>query len=187
MSGLTKPKGPLTGAVVNLGSAALGLVDPTVELTQPGGPFDYGEAILTDGAGGYTIAPTLRPYFRSFRIPDQVPLGGIINCEYQGVLTTVAGAINPLVTNLIAITVVVGTAAIAAGTSYTVEIVRDPATAPTVIGTLVIDDGDGRSTFRRDLSVGIPAGVEIGARITQTAGASPSTFSEGIIDIELEG
>jgi len=186
MSGLYKPKGELAGTAVDPGGSGSGLIDPTVEITQPGGPFGYGDAILTDGAGGYTIASTLRPYLFSFKIPAQVGIGGTVDCEHGGVVTTSAGLVIPLGTNLIAITVSVDVAVQAAHT-YDIEIVRDPTGAPVVIGTLELDSADGRKTFRRDLSVGLAAGVELGARITQTAGTLASAFSEGLIGIELEG
>jgi hypothetical protein len=163
----------------------LGLVDPTVEIMQPGGPFPYGEAILTDGAGGYTIAPTLRPYLFSFKIPSGTGVGDTVDCEFNGIATSTVGLVLPLKTNLIAITVVVD-AIVRKGCSYVVEILQDPVDNPTVVETLKLTVKDGRKTFRRDLSVELKAGVELAARIRQTTGKTASAFSGGHVGVELE-
>jgi len=181
MSGLHKPSVTKTTVVIGGG----GLVDPTVEITQPGGPYGYGEAILTDGGGSYTIAPTLRPYFISFCVPTQVGVGASVDCEHQGVPTSLVGFPVPLATNLIAIAISVD-AAVQDGHAYDVEILLDPAGAAEVIGSLGIDADDKNSTFRRDLSVKLDAGAELGARVAQTKGWQASAFSVGIITIELE-
>jgi hypothetical protein len=186
MSGLFKPKGELTGTAVDPAGGGAGLVDPLTEITQPGGPFPFGDAILADGAGSYTITSTLRPYFISFRIPSQVGIGATVDCEHQGVVTTTSGFITTLATSLIGISVSVD-AAIQASHTYDIEIIRDPTGTPVVVGTLEIDSVDGRTTFRRDLSVAVTAGTELGARITQTAGTLASVFVAGLISIELEG
>lgn len=182
MSGVSRPG--TTRVVVS--GVAPGLVDPTVDLTQPNGPFPYGEAILTDGAGSYTIAPTFRPYFIGFRIPEQVTVGGVIDCEHQGVVTTTSGPVVTLHTNLIGISVSVS-AVVRVGHVYEIEIVRDPTGTPVVVAALTIDAEDGRTAFRRDLNVGLPAGVELGARVSQTSGKLDSAFVEGLIIAELEG
>ena len=163
---------------------ALGMVDPTVEITQPGGPFPYGEAILTDGGGGYTIAATLRPYLYDLRVPSQVGREHI-DCEFNGVSTSTVGVILPLTTNLIAITVVVDVA-VRKDASYVVEVVEDSVADPKVIATLVLDASDVRKAFRRDLSVEIKAGSELGVRVRQITGERPSVFSIGRVGIELE-
>ena len=174
MSGLFKPTGSSPGGVGDPASAGGVIVDPTVEITQPGGPFPVGHAILADGLGGYSIASTLRPYFLGFKLPAQVPLSSSVFCEYQSVATDSAGVIIPLATNLIAISVSVD-AAVAASTSYDVEILSDPAGSPSVIASLSLDATE-RTDFRRDLSVAISAGTELGARFTQTTGSAGSLF-----------
>lgn len=185
MSFLSKPVvSEVVGTAVDAGGAGGGLVDPTLEITQPGGPFPFGHGILADGAGSYTLAATLRPYFISFTLPAQVGIGATVDCEHQGVVTSTSGFIVPFAANLIAITISVDTAAQAAHT-YDIEIVRDPTGTPVVVGTLTLDPGE-RTDFRRDLSVAIAAGVELGARVIQTAGTLASVFSTGIIVAELE-
>jgi len=181
MSGI-RSKSTKTKTTIVVGGG--GLVDPTVEITQPGGPYNYGEAILTDGAGGYTIAPTLRPYFVSFRIPSCVKTGGYVDCEHQGVITSTAGFVLTLPTNLIAISVSVDLVA-ETDHAYIIEIVKDPTGDSVVVGSLVLEPKE-RYAFRRDLSVELDAGDEIGARVVHGLGARDSTFSTGIIVAEFE-
>jgi len=182
MSGLFKS--PKTKVVVS--GAAPGLVDPTVDLTQPGGPFVYGEGILTDGGGGFTIAPTLRPYFVSFRIPSRVRSRGTVACEHQGVDTSIAGFVTTLSVNLIAISVSLD-AEVPVGHSYIVEIMKKSSGKARVLASLKLEPSDERQVFRRDLSEPISAGAEIGARVVHLAGQVESAFSTGIVVIELEG
>jgi len=159
-----------------------GMVDPTVEIIQPGGPFPYGDVILTDGAGGYTIAPTLRPYFVSFRIPSKIEAGESVDCEHQGVSTAVVGFPVPLPLNLIAISVALDLP-IDQGAVYHVEILRD---LTDVIGRLRITPADKKCAVRRDLSVPVQEGSELSARVVHTSGKRLSTFSTGIVVVELE-
>lgn len=183
MSFLQKPGSSITGTAVDPASPAGVIIDPLTEITQPGGPYPYGNAILTDGAGNYTIAPTLRPYIFGFTLVGGVPGGGLRFLDYQNTATSSAGLVLPFATNLIGITVAVDAVAV---NSYDIEILRDPtAAAPVVLGTLALDTGE-RTDFRRDLSVAIPAGAEIGARMVLSAGAGASTFLAGIISVELE-
>ena len=184
MSGLFKPTGASPGGVGDPTSAGGVIVDPTVEITQPGGPFPSGHAILADGLGGYTIDSTLRPYFLSFNLPGQVGIGGTVFCEHQNVDTSSAGVIIPLASNLIAISVSVDTA-VAAATDDAIEVLSDPAGAPSVLASISLDTGE-RTDFRRDLSVAVIAGTELGVRFVQTTGAAPSLFVTGIVNIELE-
>ena len=158
------------------------MVDPTVEIIQPGGPFPYGDAILTDGAGSYTIAPTLRPYFVSFKVPSKIEAEGLVDCEHQGVSTAVVGFPVPLSLNLIAISVVLD-APVGKGAVYHVEILRD---LTEVIGRLKITPADKRRAVRRDLSVSVQEGAELSARVVHTSGKRISTFSTGLVVIELE-
>jgi len=170
---------------VDVGGAGGGPVDPTIEITQPGGPFPFGHGILADGAGGYLLAPTLRPYFLGFSLPAQVGVGGTVACEHQGVDTSISGVVVPFACSLIGISVAVDEA-VQPAHSYAIEIVSDPTSTPTVLGTLLLNTTDERTDFRRDLSVAISAGLEIGARFIQTAGDSSSAFTTGIVNIELE-
>jgi len=160
------------------------LVDPTLEVTQPGGPFPVGDAILTDGLGGYFIGPTFRPYLLSFSLPAGIDAGGTVNCEHQGVNTSVAGIVIPFATSLIAITVSVDTA-VKVAHAYDIEIVSNPAGKPVVLATLSLQPQK-RTHFQRNLSVAVEAGTELGARITQTSGTLASAFSTGLVSIELE-
>jgi len=158
------------------------MVDPTVEIIQPGGPFDYGEAILTDGGGGYTIAPTLRPYFVGFKIPSGVGVDEMVDCEHQGVSTALVGFPVPLTVNLIAIAVSLDMS-VRKGSSYRIEILRDLAE---VVGVLKITSTDKRRAFRRDLSAPVQEGSELSARIVHVSGKRASTFSTGTVVVELE-
>jgi hypothetical protein len=157
------------------------MVDPTVELTQPGGPYLYGEVILTDGAGSYTIAPTLRPYFVSFKIPSVVGTRETVDCEHQGVNTAVVGFPVTLSLNLIGIAVALNKP-LRVKDVYRIEIVRDLAE---VVAVLEIS-GRERRFHVRNLSESIPAGAELSCRITNEKGSKPSTFSLGLITVELE-
>jgi hypothetical protein len=183
MSFLQKPGSSITGTAVDPASPAGVIIDPLLELTQPGGPFPYGHAILTDGGGNYVIAPTLRPYIVGFTIVGGVPGGGLRFLDYQNVATLSAGFVLPFAANLMGISVAVDTVAV---NSYNIEILRNPTVAaPIVLGTLSLDTGE-RTDFRRDLSVAIPAGAEIGARMVLSAGAGASAFLSGVVSVELE-
>lgn len=182
MSFLQKPGGGIAGTAVDPVGPGSVLIDPTLEITQPGGPFPYGYSILTDGAGAYVIAPTLRPYILGFSVAGGVPDGGTRYMDYQNVATSFVGVVLPLATNLIAITVAVD---VIDANTYDVEIVSDPTGAPVVLGTLTLDPGE-RTDYRRDLSVAIPAGTELGARLVRTVGAGASAFGAVAVSIELE-
>lgn len=55
MSGVSRrPKKPIAPDLFSSGI----LVDPLTELMQPGGPFPPGYVLLTDGMGGFIIAPS---------------------------------------------------------------------------------------------------------------------------------
>jgi hypothetical protein len=57
MSGLFKPIDGIAGTAVDpIGPSGV-LIDPITELTQPGGPYPAGYTLLTDGLGGWIIAP----------------------------------------------------------------------------------------------------------------------------------
>jgi hypothetical protein len=60
---------------------------------------------------------------------------------------------------------------------YTVEMLSDPTgkqgSGPTVIGTLVLA-ATNRNAWRRDLSVAIAAGAELGVRVVRTSGSGAS-------------
>jgi hypothetical protein len=160
------------------------MVDPTVELTQPGGPFDYGEALLTDGRGGYTIAPSLRPYFLGYAIPRQLEQGEALACEHHGVDSTVAGFVVTLTLNLIGVSLNLNKS-IRRGAAYQVEVLVGCSGKMRCIAKLDIERG--ATTFRRDLSEEIKAGQALGVRIRQTKGTKQSVFTGGLVGLELEG
>lgn len=56
MSSLSRPVTGIAGTAVDPASDGGVIIDPTSELTQPGGPFPAGYTIQADGAGGYVIA-----------------------------------------------------------------------------------------------------------------------------------
>jgi hypothetical protein len=185
MSGLNRTT-PTDPGPVRQHTRIEGLIDPTVELTQPGGPFPYGEALLTDGAGGYTIAPTLRPYLITFRYSKSTGIapGTAAYCDHQGVLTDLLGIPIPFAANIIGVGVALSHPTEAAQT-FLVEIFQIMDHANVVFATLEIGSNVRRS-FRRDLSVALASGAELGARIRHTAGAG-SSFTKGIVSVELEG
>ena len=162
MSGLSRNKPP---EVVRPTGPTPGLVDPTVELTQPG-TYPYGDTLLTDGAGGWTIGPSFRPYYISFSIPDPVPKKGTVVCWHQGVSCANAGPVVMSSVNLIGISVSLGTT-IKPKRAYRVEIFRQHEKLE-VLGVLEILKGD--RGFRRDLSVEVEEGSRLGARIIQVTG-----------------
>jgi hypothetical protein len=164
----------------------LGLVDPTVEIMQPGGPYDYGFALLTDGAGSYTLAPTLRPYFLTFRLPRGVGVDESVSLHHHGVDTGRCGVPIPTTVNLIAISVAVDVK-IRVGSAYVVEVFERKGDELKVIGTLEFATKDKRSALRRDLSEQINAGGELGVRIVHAKGRRAATFQEGLVTLELEG
>jgi hypothetical protein len=179
--GLIKRQGPRAGDRSTAGGI---IVDPIIELTQPGGPFPMGHALLTDGLGGYMLDSTLRPYLLSFGLNNRVPANGSTNCSYQGVDTSKVGLVIPFESNLIAISIAINIE-LSAKDSYTVEIFGRRGNAGKTLGQLVLVPGN-RTAFRRDLSVEIPAGTELGARVIHTMGNSDSVFTSGLISIELE-
>lgn len=164
-----------------------GLVDPTVELSQPGGPFPYGEALLTDGAGSYTIGPTLRPYLLTFRFsnPTGVALTGCGYCDHQGVLTDLLGVPLPFAANIIGIGVSLSHET-KKGQGALVEVFRIMEHANVVVAVLSVEQ-EMRSAFRRDLSVDLPAGAELGVRLRHVAGEQVLPFTKAIVSVELEG
>ena len=186
MSGLYKPNpggSGIDGTVADPVGPGGVIVDPLTEITQPGGPFPVGHAILADGLGGYSLAATLRPYDLGFALPGSIPGGGSRFCDFQGVATSLAGYVVTLATNIIGISVAVNVAAV---NTYAVQILLSPtAAAPVVLATLSLD-GTERTDFRRDLSVAVAAGAELGARLVRTAGAGASSFNRAIIGVELE-
>ena len=159
-----------------------GMVDPLVELVQPGGPYQYGEAILTDGAGSWTIAPTFRPYFVSFTLSHGVGSGEIVDCEHQGHSTAIIGFPVTLDLNLIGIAVALDKPP-RAKHSYRIEIVQN---LDKVVAVLEISERR-RRFHTRNLSEQIKAGSELSCRVAHANGVKTSTFSSGIIAVELEG
>lgn len=179
MSGLFKQ--PSKGQGPNpFDGRSLGMVDPTVELTQPGGPFPYGEGLLTDGAGGYTIAPTLRPYLLSFAVPGRVYAGERLSCQHHGLDSTDVGFVTMFDSNLIGLSISVNQAVLE-GNTYKVCVIVEGE----VRSTLELKQRD--RAFRRDLSEPIPAGSMIGVYVEQGASVGDSAFSAGIVGLELEG
>lgn len=164
-----------------------GLIDPTVELTQPGGPFPYGDTLLTDGAGSYTIGPTLRPYLITFHFSKLtgVTQGGCDYCDHQGVLTDLIGVPLPFGANIIGIAVAMSHPT-EKNHRFLVEIFKIMDHANIVIATLDVGPGV-RRAFRRDLSVALEAGAELGARLRHTVGETVLPFTKAIVSLELEG
>jgi len=181
MSGLNKPAKQVI--VVDPDRIGGVIVDPLIGITQPGGPYPPFHAILTDGMGGYTIEPTLRPYFLSFKLPCKPDVFGIpavaSGCEHQGVDTSRVGIVLPLATNLIAISVsVYRDDPLGHDGKLTIEIFSHKSG---VIASLEVNAGEPRC-FRRDLNEKIPAGDVIGARLVSTY----DYRHIGIVTIELE-
>lgn len=72
------------------------IVDPTIDIAQPGGPFPVGHAILADGMGGYTIDAPYRPYLLSFYLAaQQMAPGWELPFKFNGVDTTKLGPSLP--------------------------------------------------------------------------------------------
>jgi len=179
MSGLQRPTTVQESRVTVKGV----VVDPLVDVTQPGGPYDYGEAILTDGAGNYTIAPTLRPYLLGFTLRGPVPDDDYgLSADYQGISTARMGLVLPFQANLIAITLAVSEPS---KNSYVFEVVQEPAEEAKVLSGIVLEQGE-RKVFRRDLSVEIEAGSELGVCARLEGGEGSSFFDAAIIGVELE-
>lgn len=185
VSGLNKQ--PAVGPTIESRIPQIGLVDPTVELSQPGGPFPYGEAILTDGAGGYTIAQTLRPYLITFCFSKYtgVTLGGCDYCDHQGMSTDLIGVPIPFGANIIGVAVSLSHAT-KDDHRFLVEIFKIMDRTNIVIATLDVGP-DVRRAFRRDLSVELEAGAEVGVRLRHTVGETLLPFTKAIISLELEG
>jgi len=160
------------------------MVDPTVELTQPGGPYPYGDALLTDGAGGYTIAPTLRPYLLTFSIPGRLGHNEQRACLHQGVDSLVSGVVLTTAANLIGLAVSVDQP-VHVG-AYRVEALLLTDDGPRLLGAVDLDGGK-RRNVEVGLNIPISAGSEVGVRVLQTAGNLDSPFSTGIVTVELEG
>lgn len=160
------------------------LVDPTVGITQPGGPFPFGYGILADGAGGYLLAPTLRPYFLGFAIPTSVGAKAVVGCAHHGIDTTEVGLVVTLPLSLTAISVSVD-AKNRARHRYLVEVISHDGDSQVVLATLKFSTG--RCAFRADLSKAIKAGSALGVRIRSVTGTRTSTFSRGLVLLELEG
>lgn len=158
-----------------------GMVNPTVELTQPGGPYDYGESLLTDGTGSWIIAPTLRPCYLTFSIPD-VPLSDQCVGQHQGIYSDLAGVVMMAPTMIIGISVALEQSA--KDDPLVVEVFERTDSDISVIAELPVR---GRKSFRRDLSVTVNAGAELGVRLVATFGGVGELAFPGVIAVELEG
>lgn len=179
MSGLNKQPPRQTGQ-----APVAGLIDPTVELTQPGGPFPYGETLLTDGFGGYTIGATLRPYTISFRIPRSVAPAGTVPCEHQGVSSDLVGVPLPRSANLVCIVTAVDRP-ILPPFRYAVDVFVIDEGSLQVIASVEI--GAAKRRWLVDgFSVEIDSRSEVGVRIRHLAGGGISPFTTGLVVLELE-
>lgn len=157
-------------------------IDPTTELLQPGGPFPAGHAILTDGFGCFTIAQPLRTYMLSFTLGSSISQGGYIWCDYHGISSESAGVVIGRSIRLTTITCSLNT--VDSG-SYVVEVLSDHKNNDTPVATLEIGAFK-RLYYSRNYNVLLIEGSELSIRIRQTVGQRPSTFSDGIVTIELE-
>ena len=125
-----------------------------------------------------------RRIYLSFALPSGVAGGGFASLEHEGVLTSAVGIRLPSAATLIGISYSADATPGGART-YDVDFVSDPAGAPAVLGALAIDNSESDDA-RRDLSVAIAAGVFVGVEMNRTAGAGGSSFSEALVEIELE-
>ena len=185
MSGLSKPRRSQDTKFVAVTAAEIAPIDPLLELTQPGGPYPPGHAIVTDGMGGYVIESTLRPYFLSFALDRAVPKLGYRWLKHHGIETDKCGPVIPVSLNLVA-TSISTDFAISRTSKYSCEIMtRDGGSWDRLVTFDIVAD-DARRTVITGLSVHIPARSELGLRITQTDGARKSKFDNLICLLELE-
>lgn len=179
MSGLNKQPPRQTGQ-----APVAGLIDPTVELTQPGGPFPYGETLLTDGFGGYTIGATLRPYTISFRIPRSVEPAGTVPCEHQGVSSDLVGVPIPRSANLVSIVAVVDHP-VPPPFRYAIDVIVLDGGSPRVVASVEI--GAAKRRWLVDgFSVEIDSRFEVGVQLRHLAGDGVSPFTTGLVVLEME-
>ena len=184
MSGLTKPKRDRPVRTIAVTASEIAPINPLLELTQPGGPYPPGHALLTDGMGGYDIESTFRPYFLSFAVPSAVPKLDTAWVTHHGISTETCGPVIPLSANVIALSISVTSATLPA-TVYLCELLARSNGKESIVGSLELL-GSSKRAWRRDLSIHLDAGTELAVRVRQTEGHQRSRFSGGIIMVELE-
>lgn len=183
MSGLTKTRrGKLEKIVVT--ASGIAPIDPIIELTQPGGPFPPGYAILSDGLGGWIIEQTFRPYFLGFAFSEAVPKLGEVWCRHQGVDTSKCGPVVTLSTNIIGLSASVDAGPLKTA-AYVCEILLHTKGGLEPLAEIKLDLED-RKRHRRDLSVHLDAGAELAIRLRQVTGQRKSKFTCGHVLVELE-
>lgn len=184
MSGLSKPSQAKDTKFVTVTAAEIAPIDPLLELTQPGGPFPAGHAIITDGMGGYIIESTLRPYLLSFSLTESVPKQGVAWFSHAGVSSEDCGPILPVSANLVAVSLSTDKSALKAA-SYECEVLERVESSWKLLTTLRLE-GSTRKKLVEGISVPLPKGTEIGVRVSQKSGSRKSRFSAGVLLLELE-
>ena len=185
MSGLTRRRREIKPSGVHTATAAeIAPIDPTLELTQPGGPYSYGHSLLTDGMGGYVIETTLRSNMLGMTL--NTPVGKLSStwCDYQGVDTSKCGLVAMSEMTLIGLSVSTDKETLKSS-EYLCEILIKNGKTFSRLAVLPLGGGN-RKNFRRDLSVNIPAGSELSAKITQIKGSRKSKFTTAVFLIETE-
>ena len=182
MSGLTKPHHISHKKIISVSTTELSPIDPTLELSQPGGPYPPGYAILTDGLGGFIFESTLRPYFLSFALRGDVPAGSTVWLEHHGIATNICGPVLMLPVNLIGISLSVDLSQSKSDKCRCEVLARTGEVTQPLADLLLIN---GRSTFRRDLCVDIEAGAEIVVKLSR-GGRKMSILRSCIVMLEFE-
>lgn len=171
MSSLSRPR------IVEHPSRQKGVpVHPTIDLTQPGGPYPYGDAIIADGAGAWIIAPTLRPYLLSFSLTEPIEVGETLVCQHQGANV---GFTTMLVTRLVGLSITTNED-LEPGSRFVAIVLIDGE----AVGELGIEKG--RKAWRRDLDHALPVGSTIEVAVMHAAGRG-SSFDQTVVGVELEG
>lgn len=183
MSGLNKRIVPRPSEPLDNDNKSSIIVDPTIELTQPGGPYPVGYALITDGMGGYTIDSTLKPYFVGFTLVSSVPPNSSVYCLHHGISSGEVGVVTTVPATIVGISISLNVA-VDKNECYVVELIDDPIDKNEVIAKFDLTYGK-RKHFRRDLSIRIDAGTEMSVIVRNTSDAE-SPFNTGLINIELE-